>query len=76
LFTEIHDACHSTERAIYSRIINNQKNMDTDELSTEAYQGILIEAEKFHHDPTLHYNLEYWHPPVKMKRITLRRQSN
>jgi len=31
--------------------------MDTDELSKEAYTGILIEAEKFTHDLTLHYGL-------------------
>jgi hypothetical protein len=31
--------------------------MDTDELSTEAYQGILIEAENFHHDLTLEFGL-------------------
>ncbi|TVQ06172.1 MAG: hypothetical protein EA359_01525 [Balneolaceae bacterium] len=27
--------------------------MDTDDLSTEAYQGIIIEAERFDHDLTL-----------------------
>jgi len=31
--------------------------MDTDDLSTEAYKGILIEAEKLSHDLTLHYGL-------------------
>ena len=31
--------------------------MDTDELSTEAYRGILIEAEKFNHDLTLQFGL-------------------
>lgn len=31
--------------------------MDTDELSTEAYQGILIEAEKFSHDLTLEFGV-------------------
>ncbi len=31
--------------------------MDTDELSTEAYQGIIIEAEKFNHDLTLQFGL-------------------
>ena len=31
--------------------------MDTDELSDEAYQGIIIEAEKFHHDLTLHFGV-------------------
>ncbi len=31
--------------------------MDTDELSTEAYKGILIEAENFNHDLTLRYGL-------------------
>lgn len=31
--------------------------MDTDDLSTEAYNGILVEAEKFTHDLTLHYGL-------------------
>lgn len=31
--------------------------MDTDDLSREAYKGILIEAEKLTHDLTLHYGL-------------------
>jgi hypothetical protein len=31
--------------------------MDTDDLSTEAYDAILIEAEKLTHDLTLHYGL-------------------
>jgi len=31
--------------------------MDTDELSTEAYQGIIIEAEKFNHDLTLQFGV-------------------
>ena len=31
--------------------------MDTDELSTESYEAILIEAEKFHHDLTLQFGL-------------------
>jgi hypothetical protein len=31
--------------------------MDTDDLSREAYNGILIEAEKLTHDLTLHYGL-------------------
>jgi hypothetical protein len=31
--------------------------MDTDDLSREAYKGILIEAEKFNNDLTLHYGL-------------------
>jgi len=31
--------------------------MDTDELSIEAYTGILIEAEKLTHDLTLHYGV-------------------
>lgn len=31
--------------------------MDTDDLSKEAYVGILIEAEKLSHDLTLHYGL-------------------
>lgn len=31
--------------------------MDTDELSREAYDGILVEAEKLTHDLTLHYGL-------------------
>ena len=29
--------------------------MDTDDLSTESYQGILIEAEKFNHDLTTQF---------------------
>lgn len=31
--------------------------MDTDDLSKEAYDGILIEAEKLTHDLTLHFGL-------------------
>jgi hypothetical protein len=31
--------------------------MDTDDLSIEAYKGILSEAEKLTHDLTLHYGL-------------------
>ena len=31
--------------------------MDTDDLSKEAYNGILIEAEKLTHDLALHYGL-------------------
>lgn len=31
--------------------------MDTDDLSREAYEGILLEAEKLTHDLTLHYGL-------------------
>lgn len=31
--------------------------MDTDELSRKAYKGILIEAERFTHDLTLHFGL-------------------
>lgn len=31
--------------------------MDTDELSTETYKGILIEAEKFNHDLTLQFGV-------------------
>lgn len=31
--------------------------MDTDELSREAYNGIINEAEKFTHDLTIHYGL-------------------
>jgi len=31
--------------------------MDTDDLSREAYSGILIEAEKLTHDLTLHFGL-------------------
>ncbi|HQH24369.1 MAG TPA: hypothetical protein PK627_08565 [Bacteroidales bacterium] len=31
--------------------------MDTDDLSKEAYDGILIEAEKLTHDLALHYGL-------------------
>ena len=32
-------------------------HMDTDDLSREAYDGIIIEAEKLTHDLTLHYGL-------------------
>ena len=31
--------------------------MDTDDLSTEAYEGIIIEAEKFNHDLTLRFGV-------------------
>jgi hypothetical protein len=31
--------------------------MDTDDLSNEAYAGIIIEAEKLSHDLTLHFGL-------------------
>lgn len=31
--------------------------MDTDELSTEAYEAIIIEAEKFNHDLTLQFGV-------------------
>ncbi|MCX6309960.1 MAG: hypothetical protein NTY32_14465 [Bacteroidia bacterium] len=31
--------------------------MDTDDLSKKAYRGILIEAERFTHDLTLHFGL-------------------
>ena len=31
--------------------------MDTDNLSTEAYKGIIIEAEKFNHDLTLQFGV-------------------
>lgn len=31
--------------------------MDTDDLSREAYKGIITEAEKLTHDLTLHYGL-------------------
>jgi hypothetical protein len=31
--------------------------MDTDDLSREAYKGIIIESEKISHDLTLHYGL-------------------
>ncbi len=31
--------------------------MDTDDLSREAYNGILVEAEKLTHDLTLHFGL-------------------
>ncbi len=31
--------------------------MDTDDLSNEAYKGILIEAERFHHNLTIHFGV-------------------
>lgn len=31
--------------------------MDTDQLSNEAYQAIIVTAEKFHHDLTLQFGL-------------------
>ena len=33
------------------------ENMDTDDLSQEAYDGILLEAERFSHDLTVHYGV-------------------
>ena len=33
------------------------ENMDTDDLSQEAYDGILLEAERFSHDLTIHYGV-------------------
>ena len=35
--------------------------MDTDDLSTETYQGILIEAEKFNHDLTIQFEASASH---------------
>jgi len=35
----------------------NTLHMDTDDLSREAYDGIILEAEKLTHDLTLHYGL-------------------
>ncbi len=31
--------------------------MDTDDLSNEAYKGILLEAERFHHNLTIHFGV-------------------
>lgn len=31
--------------------------MDTDDLSEEAYKGVMLEAEKFNHDLTLQFGL-------------------
>ena len=31
--------------------------MDTDELSNEAYTAVLIEAERFHHNLTIHFGV-------------------
>ena len=31
--------------------------MDTDHLSNETYEGVIIEAERFHHNLTLHFGL-------------------
>lgn len=31
--------------------------MDTDDLSREAYQAVLIEAERFHHNLTIHFGV-------------------
>ena len=35
--------------------------MDTDDLSDEAYNGIIIEAERFNHDLTLRFGLISYH---------------
>lgn len=52
------------ERNIVAGIWRSQNNlnyqisvMDTDELSTEAYKAIIIEAEKFNHDLTLQFGV-------------------
>ena len=45
---------------VYTDVGSKQKEilrMDTDDLSREAYNGILIKAEKLTHDLTLHYGL-------------------
>ncbi len=31
--------------------------MDTDDLSNETYEAVIIEAERFHHNLTLHFGL-------------------
>ena len=31
--------------------------MDTDELSNEAYTAVLVEAERFHHNLTIHFGV-------------------
>ena len=31
--------------------------MDTDDLSTECYNGVILEAEKFNHNLTLHFGV-------------------
>ena len=31
--------------------------MDTDDLSNEAYEAVIIEAERFHHNLTLHFGV-------------------
>ncbi len=36
---------------------HKKKHMDTDNLSNEAYKGIIIEAEKFNHDLTLQFGV-------------------
>ncbi len=31
--------------------------MDTDDLSNETYEAVIIEAERFHHNLTLHFGV-------------------
>jgi len=31
--------------------------MDTDDLSNETYEAVIIEAEQFHHNLTLHFGV-------------------
>ena len=45
--------------------------MDTDFLSNETYNGVLMEAEKFNHD--LHFNLQFWHLIVKTRKSIWKR---
>ena len=43
---------------IFDALAARQNNiMDTDELSTEAYKAIIIEADKFNHDLTLQFGV-------------------
>lgn len=46
-----------TERQLVTASKTNTLHMDTDDLSREAYNGIIIEAERLTHDLTLHFGL-------------------
>jgi len=46
----------SKPRDVSSKVKKNY-NMDTDDLSTETYKAVIIEAEKFNHDLTLQFGV-------------------
>ncbi|MCK4465539.1 MAG: hypothetical protein KAU83_07495 [Bacteroidales bacterium] len=46
---------------VYSIVTSKHKKMDTGDLSEEAYNAIMIEAERFNHDLTLQFGLLSYH---------------